>query len=394
MAPAIKENAPKTITQEDIRDLAFVGFVGMKDALRPEVKDAMQRAVSAGIRVVMITGDHKLTAQAIAKETEIYRDGDEALTGSDIDSLSDDELSRKLDKVSVFARVTPDHKLRIINTYRHRGEVVAMTGDGVNDAPSLVAADLGVAMGKIGTEVAKEAADIVLLDDNFGSIISAVEEGRSIYKTIQKALLFLFSTAIGEVLIITAALFIGVFTQMPLPLLAVHILWVNMVGDGILGIFFSYDPKEKGLLLSTWKKPSKYILDTASARRLFLMAVVMAAGTLFVFWTWYKLDYAKALTMTFTVLAMFQWFSAWNCRSERYSLFTMNPLRNVPMVLATFGVVFLQLLAIYNPIMQKILRTTELLLYDWMIIVPVAASIVLVEEIRKFFYRRKVATLI
>ncbi len=388
VALAVKHNITETATLRDIHSLTFVGFFGMKDALRSEVAEAMQKATSAGIRVVMITGDHKITAQVIAKEAGIYHDGDTILTGLDIDALSDTELSEKLVKTSVFARVTPEHKLRIIMAYRARGEIVAMTGDGVNDAPSLVAADLGVAMGRIGTEVAKEAADIVLLDDNFGSIVSAVEEGRSIYKTLQKVLTFLFSTAAGEVLIIISALFIGIFTSMPLPLLAVHILWVNMVGDGILGIFFSYDPKERGLLSSAWKKPGRYIIDTASVRRLLTMSAVMATGTLFVFWLTYENDYYKALTMSFTVLAMFQWFNAWNCRSDEYSLFTMNPLRNVPMVLATAGVIFLQLLAIYHPLMQKLLRTVPLSLSEWFIIVSIAVSIILVEEVRKLFYRR------
>ena len=215
-----------------INSLTFVGFFGMKDALRPEVADAMKKATSAGIRVIMITGDHSITAQAIAKEAGIWHEGDKILTGLDIDAFSDIELSKKLVKTSVFARVTPEHKLRIIKAYKSREEIIAMTGDGVNDAPSLVAADLGVAMGKIGTEVAKEASDIVLLDDNFGSIISAVEEGRSIYKTIKKVILYLFSTSWGEVLTIIGALLLGY----PLPLLPAQIIWLNFVTDGFLDV--------------------------------------------------------------------------------------------------------------------------------------------------------------
>ncbi len=379
----------ETLTPEKIKSLTFVGFFGMKDALRSEVAEAMQKATLAGIRVVMITGDHKITAQAIAKEAGIYHDGDTVLTGQDIDLLSDAELSEKLVKTSVFARVTPEHKLRIIMVYKARGEIVAMTGDGVNDAPSLVAADLGVAMGKIGTEVAKEASDIVLLDDNFGSIVVAIEEGRNIYEIIHKALVFLFSTAVGEVLIISIALILGIFTGMPLPLLASQILWVNFVGDGILGIFMAYDPKRSGLLSSGWQKPGKYILNRRSVSRLMLMAVTMAIGTLMVFWSYYQTDYNKALTMSFTVLAMFQWLNAWNCRSSTDSLFVMNPLRNTPMLCATFGVVALHLFAIYNPLMQKLLHTVPLSLSEWLIIVSTATSIIVVEEIRKFFHRRK-----
>src|SRR3989338_38145 len=196
VAIGINNDVQNTKDPQLISDLTFVGFLGMKDVLRLEVKDAMDRAQKAGIKVVMITGDHKITAMAVAREADIYHDGDEILTGSEIDAMKNYELSDKLSRTTVFARVTPEHTLEIIKAFKKRGEIIAMTGDGVNDAPSLVAADLGVAMGNIGTEVAKEASDIVLLDDNFGSIVSAVEEGRSIYKTIKKVILYLFSTSI------------------------------------------------------------------------------------------------------------------------------------------------------------------------------------------------------
>jgi len=213
----------------------------LKDALRPEVREAVKKATSAGIKVVMITGDHKITAEAIAREAGIYHDGDTILTGENIDSLSDDEFANMLDKVSVFARVTPDHKLKIVMAYKKRGEIIAMTGDGVNDAPSLVAADLGVSMGKIGTEVAKEASDIVLLDDNFASIIAAIEEGRNIYKTIKKVILYLFSTSFGEAFTIIGALLLG----FPLPILAAQIVWLNFVTDGFLDVSLAMSQRRK-----------------------------------------------------------------------------------------------------------------------------------------------------
>jgi len=387
LAAAISRDGQEPLSPTEINSLAFVAFFGMKDALRPEVKDAMQRAISAGIRVVMITGDHKLTAQAIAREAEIYRVGDEAITGPEIDAISDEELSRKLDRVSVFARVTPEHKLRIINAYRKRGEVVAMTGDGVNDAPALVSADIGVAMGRIGTEVAKEASDIVLLDDNFGSIVSAIEEGRSIYKTIKKVILYLFATSVGEVLTIAGALFLGY----PLPILAAQIIWLNFVTDGFLDVALAMEPKEKGLLRGNFERPKKYLVDKLMAQRIFVMAVPMMIGTLFLFKDYYETDLAKAWTISLTTLAIFQWFNAWNCRHESKSIFQMNPFSNKFLIGATAIIVFLQMLAIYNPVMQKLLRTTELSLSEWMLIIPVAASIILVEEIRKFAYRRKVS---
>jgi Ca2+-transporting ATPase len=385
VALAETSDAPEILAPEEIKSLTFVGFFGMKDALRPEVAESMQKAVSAGIQVVMITGDHKVTAQAIAKEAGIYQDGDTILTGQDIDAFSDAELSEKLAKTSVFARVTPEHKLRIIKAYKAHGEIIAMTGDGVNDAPSLVAADLGVAMGHIGTEVAKEASDIVLLDDNFGSIVSAVEEGRSIYKTIKKVILYLFSTSWGEALTITGALLLGY----PLPLLPAQIIWLNFVTDGFLDVALAVEPKEEGLLRGNFERSKKYLVDKLMVQRMFVMAIPMMIGTLFLFKGYFENDLAKAWTISLTTLAVFQWFNAWNCRHESKSIFQMNPFSNKFLVVATFIVISLQLLVIYNPLMQRFLRTTPLELSEWLVIIPIAASIVLVEEIRKFFYRRK-----
>lgn len=388
IALAETHDVPEILKPEEITSLTFAGFFGMKDALRPEVAEAMQKAASAGIRVVMITGDHKVTAQAIAKEAGIYQDGDTILTGQDIDAFSNTELSKKLARTSVFARVTPEHKLRIIKAYKARGEIVAMTGDGVNDAPSLVAADLGVAMGKIGTEVAKEASDIVLLDDNFGSIVSAVEEGRSVYKTIKKVILYLFSTSVGEVLTIAGALFLGY----PLPLLAAQIIWMNFVTDGFLDVALAMEPKEEGLLRGNFERPKKYLIDKLMAQRMFFMAVPMMIGTLFLFRGYFEVDMVKAWTISLTTLAVFQWFNAWNCRHESKSIFQMNPFSNTFLVGATLIVISLQLLVIYNPFMQKFMRTAPLELLEWLVIIPIAASIILVEEIRKFFYRRRIAT--
>jgi Ca2+-transporting ATPase len=386
VALAEHRGVPEDLMVKDLTGLTFVGFFGMKDALRSEVSEAMREAVAAGIRVVMITGDHRVTAQAIATEAGIYRAGDLILTGVDIDAFSETELAQKLSFVSVFARVSPEHKLRIVEAYKARGEVVAMTGDGVNDAPSLLAADLGVAMGKIGTEVAKEAADIVLLDDNFGSIIAAVEEGRSIYKTIKKVILYLFATSAGEVLAIAGALVLGY----PLLILPAQIIWLNLVTDGFLDVALAMEPKEKGLLRGNFERPGKYFVDKLMGERMILMSVVMAIGALYLFNTGnFETDLPKAMTISLTGLAVFQWFNVWNCRSEDRSLFDMNPFSNMFLVGATFVVISLQLLAVYHPIMQKLLHTVPLAVSDWLLIVPVAASIVLAEEIRKFFYRRR-----
>lgn len=385
VALALRRDAPPIFTPEHLHDLTFVGFFGMKDALRSEVFSAMQEATRAGIRVVMITGDHAVTAQAIATEAGIYHEGDAVLTGMEIDTMSDTELSKKLSVTSVFARVSPEHKLRIIQAYKARGEVVAMTGDGVNDAPSLVAADLGVAMGKIGTEVAKEAADIVLLDDNFGSIVSAVEEGRSIYKTIKKVILYLFATSAGEVLAIAGALVLGY----PLLILPAQIIWLNLVTDGFLDVALAMEPKEKGLLQGNFERPKKYLVDKLMGQRMVLMSVTMSVGALYLFNAAdFETDLPRAMTIALAGLAVFQWFNAWNCRSEDRSLFLTSPFSNIFLVGATAIVVSLQLFAVYHPVMQKLLHTVALTSADWMLVVSVASSIIVVEEIRKFFYRR------
>jgi len=377
---------PEILAPENIRSLTFVGFFCMKDALREEAKEAVRNAASAGIRVVMITGDHKLTATAIAKEIGIFKEGDMALSGIEIDGMSEEVLSKQLANTSVFVRVTPEHKLRIIRAYKARGEIIAMTGDGVNDAPSLVAADLGVAMGKIGTEVAKEASDIILLDDNFGSIVSAVEEGRSIYKTIKKVILYLFSTNFGEALTIVAALLLN----WPLPLLPAQIIWLNFVTDGFLDVALAMEPKEEGLLRKNFERPGKYIITKLMAQRMILMAVTMTIGTLFLFSRYFENDITKAWTISLTTLAVFQWFNAWNCRHGSRSLFTMNPFANKYLVGATFIIVILQFFVIYNPVMQQFMNTKPLALAEWGMIVAVSSSIIFVEEIRKFFYRRKI----
>ncbi len=388
LAVAVSNKPPEIFSAENINSLSFVGFLGMSDLVRPEVPEAMERARAAGIRVVMITGDHKLTALAVAKEAAIYTEGDEILTGETIDDLRDEELADQLSAVSVFARVTPEHKLRIIQAYRKRGMIVAMTGDGVNDAPSLVAADLGVAMGRIGTEVAKEASDIILLDDNFGSVIRAVEEGRTILATIKKVILYLFSTSTGEVLTITAALFLGY----PLPLLAAQIIWLNFVTDGFLDVALAMESQDKNVLRRRLNG-KQYFVDKLMIERIIIMALPMMIGTLLIFREYFEVDLVKGWTMSLTTLAAFQWFNAWNCRHESQSIFKLNPLSNKFLVGATGVVIALQLLAVYNPALQQILHTTSLELREWLIAIGVASSIVVFEEVRKFLYRRRKAIL-
>ncbi len=383
IALAMNADSASVVTGEELPSLTFVGFFGLRDPLRTEVHEAVEKANSAGIKVIMITGDHTITASAIGKEAGILKEHGTVITGEEIEKLTDTELMKKFDTVHIFARVTPMHKMKIIELFKKKGQIIAMTGDGVNDAPSLAAADLGIAMGNIGTEVAKEAADIILLDDNFGNIISAVEEGRSIYKTIKKVVLYLFSTSVGEVLAITGSILLG----FPLIVLPAQIIWLNFVTDGFLDISLAMEPKEDGLLKHRIKH-SKYILDWFSVKRMLYMGTIIALGSLFIFSVYLKLDPTKALTVSMTTLAVFQWFNAWNCKSEKKSLLTINSFKNVYLIGATSIVVTLQLLAVYTPFLQKILHTVPLDLSDWIFILSVSMSILGLEELRKFFGRR------
>ncbi|HEX2792334.1 MAG TPA: HAD-IC family P-type ATPase [Candidatus Paceibacterota bacterium] len=384
LAYAERAGARAPLAPADVAGLTFLGFYAMKDGLKAEVPAALAKARAAGIKVVMITGDHVATARTVALEAGIYREGDRVLSGAEMDALSDGALAGILAEVSVFARVTPDHKLRIIKAYRRAGQMVAMTGDGINDASSLVAADLGVAMGKIGTEVAKEAADIILLDDDFGSIVSAVEEGRGIYASIRRVTLYLFSTSAGETLVIAGAL----IASYPVPVLPAQIIWLNFVTDGFLDIALAMEPKEEGLLEKPFRRPGRYLIDRAMAARMFLMALSMTAPTLLLFGLFLDEGLTKALTVSLTTLAVLQWYNAWNCRSEDRSLLSMNPFGNPYLVGATAIVVGLQLAALYTPFLQGLLTTMPLSLEEWGLILLASTPILVVEEIRKLFVRR------
>jgi Ca2+-transporting ATPase len=369
---------------DNIDNLELAGFFAIEDSVRPQAKAALTIAQSSGIKVVMITGDHKVTAKAIAKEAGIFKEGDEIITGTELVSMSATELSLKLKKVSVFARVTPEDKMKIIAAYRNSGLIVAMTGDGVNDAPSLVAADLGVAMGKIGTEVAREAADIVLLDDNLSSIISAIEEGRAMYKNIQKALLFLFSTSLGEMLTVVLALVLG----LPLPVLAVQILWLNLITDPLIGSALALEEKEEGLLVKPFEKPPKYFINREMLIQMILVAVVMAVVTLYLFKIYLAFNYSLALTVSLTTLAVLQWYNGFNCHfMSSGSVFSKKIFSNGYLWLSLVVNFMLQLLAIYNPFFQKFLKTTPMGFSEWILVLSFSLSVILVEELRKVIYK-------
>lgn len=385
VALAVKKMKKNEKIPDKLFQMEWVGFLGIEDSLRNEVKEAVEKVKFADIELVMITGDNKITAKAIAKKVGILKKDSEILEGTEIDKMKEEEFLKKIDKIKVFCRVTPFHKLKIINAYKSKGKIIAMTGDGVNDALSLASADIGVAMGKIGTEVAKEASDIILLDDNFGNIVYGVEEGRNIYRTIKRVVLYLFSTSMGEILTIVGAIFLG----FPLPILATQILWLNLVTDGFIDVALVMEPKKHNLLGKNFISPKSGFLNKTVFLRILIMSLSMAVGTLYLFYQNYKIDLQKAWTISLTTLAVFQWFNAWNCRSQVKSIFSFSLFSNKFLVGALIVVFNLHLLAIYNPFFQKLFKTVPLSGKDWFIIIAISASIIISEEIRKFIYRWK-----
>ncbi|AIS32599.1 calcium-transporting P-type ATPase, PMR1-type [Methanobacterium formicicum] len=346
------------------KDLIFAGLVGMMDPPREEAKQAIAQAKKAGIRVVMITGDHKDTAVAIAREIEITDDEEiVALTGSDLDQLSDQEFENMVDDVLVYARVFPEQKVRIVETLKKKGNVASMTGDGVNDAPALKKAAIGVAMGS-GTDVAKESADMLLQDDNFATIVQAVREGRTIFDNIRRFVRFQLSTNIGAILTITSSSIIG----LPVPFNPIQVLWINIIMDGPPAQSLGVEPPEKGVMERPPLKeeiiPRKNLIKIVSA------GVVMTVGTLALYM--YMLstgtELNRAMTMAFTVFVMYQIFNVFNCRSD-------GGFSNKVLLIAVGSSLLLQIAVIYLPFLQGIFRTTALGIFDWVVILLIAATI-------------------
>jgi Ca2+-transporting ATPase len=385
--------------------LVFAGLIGMIDPPRPEATAAVARARSAGIRPIMITGDHPRTASVIARELGISRDG-RTTTGGEMEKLPADALSRLAAEVSVYARVNPEHKLRIVDALKRSGAVVAMTGDGVNDAPALKKADIGVAMGITGTDVSKEAADMVLSDDNFASIVAAVEEGRAIFANIRKFLRYLLSSNIGEVM----TMFFGVLfaTQIGLdgsgsgvvlPLLATQILWINLVTDGPPALALGLDPPDDALMERPPRPAGERVITAAMWRGIVFVGVIMAAGTLFVLdaslpggFVEGSGDMRYAQTMAFTTLMLFQLFNVLNARSDEQSAF-VHLFTNGWLWAALAGSVALQLVVLYTPFLQNAFGTQPLSAGDWLISVGIASSVLWLREASKVIARGRTVPL-
>jgi Ca2+-transporting ATPase len=382
-------------------DLTFAGLIGIIDPPRPEAKDAVARARRAGIRAMMVTGDHPRTAAVIGQDLGITIDG-RVITGSELERAAPEALARGVTDVSVYARVNPEHKLRIVDALRRSGAVVAMTGDGVNDAPALKRADIGVAMGITGTDVSKEAADMVLADDNFASIVAAVEEGRAIFANIRKFLRYLLSSNIGEVM----TMFFGVLLArqigldvggdaVVLPLLATQILWINMVTDGPPALALGVDPADDGLMDQPPRPPGERVITARMWRGIVFVGIIMAVGTLFVLDASLpggfvdgsgELRYGQ--TMAFTTLMSFQIFNVLNARSDERSAL-VHAFRNAWLWAAIAAAVGMQVLVVYVPFLQSAFGTTSLSASDWIFCIAIASSVLWLREGSKAMIRRR-----
>jgi Ca2+-transporting ATPase len=364
----------------------LLGLVGSIDPPRPEAEEAVARCRAAGIRPVMVTGDHKATGHAIAKALGIARDGDAAIDGRELEQMTDAELDQRIDGVAVFARVHPAQKLRIVQALQARGEVVAMTGDGVNDAPALVKADVGVAMGLSGTEVAKEAAKIVIGDDDFSTIVAAIEEGRVVYRNIKKVVLYLFATSTAEVIVLLAALVLGY----PAPLAAVQILWINLVTEGTLTVTLIMEPAEGDEMTRPPISPSEPLLSRTLLHRMAFMTPTIASSTLgwFIWRISDGVPFPQVQTETFTVLAVCQWFNVLSCRSELRSAFDPRLLQNPWLLGGLAASNLLHAAVVFLPPLGAVFHTVPLHLEQVFAIGAVASSVLWVEELRKLVARR------
>ena len=389
LAVAFREldGVPDDISADRVESgLTFAGLTAMIDPPREEAREAMAKCKTAGIRAVMITGDHKNTAVAIGRELGLMSGDSLALSGEELSALDDAALERDVEKISVYARVAPEHKLRIVNAWRKKGEIVAMTGDGVNDAPAIKAADIGVAMGITGTDVTKEVSDMIVTDDNFASIVAAVEEGRGIYDNILKFVHYLLSCNAGEIFV----MFLASLAGLPLPLLPIHILWVNLVTDGFPAIALGMDPVDRGIMNRPPRAPDEPVVGRRNGALMIFQGLFIAACTLFTFG--FVLYFEKetiddARTAAFMVLACSQLFHSFNCRSNTESIFKLGFLSNPKLLLAVGVSFFLQVVITELPFSHAVFKTADLGWHDWGLILLVSSFPLWAMEIYKLARR-------
>ncbi|HHQ4156571.1 calcium-transporting P-type ATPase, PMR1-type [Clostridium perfringens] len=385
LAFAYKDISKENIVLDSLeKDLVFIGMVGMIDPPRLEVKDSIKLCKSAGITPVMITGDHKNTAFAIANELGIAEDISQAITGHEIDKFKEEEFNEKIINYRVFARVSPEHKAKIVKAFKSHGNIVSMTGDGVNDAPSLKAADIGVAMGITGTDVSKGASDMILTDDNFSTIVSAVEEGRKIYLNIKKSIVFLLSCNLGEIL----TLFTAILLNWNSPLQPIHILWVNLITDSFPALALGVDKTKEDVMNNPPRNPKESIFIKSDKIQLIINGVLIGGITLFAFKLGERL-YADSLihaqTMAFVVLSVSQLFLSLSLRSNTKSAFSLGIFSNKYLVYSILLGIFLQVIIISISFIANIFKVTPLLLYDWIVVILVSLIPFAINEILKLF---------
>ncbi len=382
------DRLPETATAEELeKELVFVGMLGMIDPARPEVKPAVETCKRAGIKSVMITGDHKNTAVAIADELGILGDRTRVLTGEQLNQLSDEDFLKIVEDIDVYARVSPAHKVRIVEALKARGHVAAMTGDGVNDAPALKRSNIGVAMGITGTDVSKETAAMVLTDDNFATIVSAVEEGRVIYSNIRKFVFFLLSCNVGEILIVFLAMLVG----LPVPLQPVQLLWLNLLTDGLPALALGMEKGDPDIMDRRPRPVKESILNREMQVGIVVQSIAIAAaslGALLVSLWRDPTDVATAQTMAFTTLVGSELLRAYTARSERYSLWSLGIFSNRYMVGATAVSSLLLLAPLYAPGLQGLFEVVSPGAQDWLVVLPLMFLPSVVAEITKALLRR------
>jgi len=373
--------------KDEIGDLTFVGFIGLKDPLRKEAKEAIQLCKKAGLRPIIVTGDHLLTAKAVAKELGLKTGKENLMEGKDLDKLSDEELAKKLEKINVFARVEPAHKMRIIEAWQEKNKIVAMTGDGINDAPALKKADIGVSLGS-GTEVAKEVSDLILLDDNFSTIVGAVEEGRAILDNIRKVITYLLSDSFTEVILIGSA----ILAKVPLPVTAGQILWANLIEDSFPSIALSFEPKEKDLMKL---KPSHSEVPLLTREMKVIIFIIGFFTDLILLGLFFWLlkrnptNLAYVRTMIFAALSIDSLFYVFSCKSLRQNIWHINPFSNKLLVLAWLIGFLAILAALYLPIFQTLLKTVPLGIFDWFLLIILGLTeLISIEGAKHYFIVR------
>jgi Ca2+-transporting ATPase len=387
LAFAMKEwtRLPEDLTPKKIETgLSFLGFVGMIDPPRKEVAEAVALCKSAGINPVMITGDHPVTAKAIAKELNIIDNEEEIVTGGDLEKLSINAFEKKVADIRIYARVAPEQKLRIVKALQNQGEFVAMTGDGVNDAPALKCADIGIAMGITGTDVSRESSDMILLDDNFATIIKAIRRGRRIFDNIRKFIKYTMTSNAGEIWTIFLAPFLG----LPIPLLPIHILWINLVTDGLPGLALTAEPEEKRIMKRPPRHPKESIFAHSLGLDIIWVGLLMGGVSIFSQAWAIKTGHGSWQTMVFTVLCLSQMGNVLALRSEKESLFSLGLFSNIPLLGAIFLTFVLQMAIIYVPFLNSIFKTQPLTLNELFLCLILSTIVFWGVETAKWLRRR------